>query len=127
MKVNDQREGSQNVASNEDGNRELILHVDEFESGVPDGIIELIDELPFIKGGEDPQELALIEEGRCVCCHRACGTDTTLVINNEGIQALLCSGPCHGDLLVMGYLYEQTHDVLQSVAIRSQMTPGGND
>lgn len=91
---------------------------------LPDHIIRIVEELPFVVGGEEANELNLIQEGRCVACECDLGEDTVVVVNGEGIQALVCGGACHDDMMIYGYLTEQVKDLVDRVQMRRNVTEG---
>lgn len=110
----------------EDEGRCFNLDLDKFESGdeIPDQVVEIIDQNPFIVGGESSEELNAIESGLCICCSRPLGTDTIVSLGGDGIITIVCSGPCHDDLMIIGYLHEQLKDAIERVNMRLNLTDG---
>lgn len=108
---------------------EVKLDVDQFEDRgeVPDDIVELISDTPFIRGpNETDEEMHIIETGRCPCCRRPLGSRTLLLIDDSGIQAIACSSPCLDDLTILGFLHETSADILGNIHMRHNVT-GGHD
>lgn len=112
--------------ADENDRQEVILHPDHFADvdNIPDNIIELIDQFPFIVGGESDEELAIVKQGICACCRRAMGEHTHIVLDGQGILSLTCSGVCHDDLMILGYLHEQATDVISRMEMRHNLTEG---
>jgi hypothetical protein len=114
------------VADQDESSRELKLDLDQFRNAgeIPDEVADLIDKFPFIIGGEDTDELQLIQEGMCIICRTAMGEATTLVLDDQGIISIVCSGVCHSDAMVASYLHEQMNDLMDRIRHRHELKEG---
>lgn len=119
-----EREETQVASERSAGDRYMQLELDKFVNldEIPDPIIELIDQCPFVIGGESDVELDHIQTGVCVCCKRPLGESTMISVYGEGISSIVCSGPCHDDLMIVGYLHEQMRDLIERVEMRQNLT-----
>lgn len=114
------------MADQDESRRELTLQLDNFREPemLPDEIAELLDIFPFIIGGEDDNELELIQEGMCIVCRTTLGEATTLALDNAGITSIVCSGVCHTDAMIAGFLHEQMGDLMDRVRHRHELKEG---
>lgn len=62
--------------------------------------------------------LAPLEAGKCMTCGSPLGETTVIIINNKGITAGYCGGPCMQDMAVLGWLQEEHDDVVDRVKFR---------
>jgi len=107
-----------------DGEQIPLALPDECIERLPDNIVDIVEGLPFVVGGEEARELNLIQEGKCIACECDLGENTMVIVNAEGIQTLVCGGACHDDMMIYGFLTEQVRDLLDRVAMRRNVTEG---
>lgn len=60
----------------------------------------------------------LVRHGRCMTCERRLGKHANFIITKIGIVGGYCSGVCHADMAVLGYLQEQHQDLSQRIDFR---------
>ena len=59
----------------------------------------------FTHMGDDEQRIYdLVRNGRCMTCEQPLGEHSNFIISRAGIVGGYCSGVCHSDMAVMGFL-----------------------
>lgn len=84
--------------------RRLVEHV-----GFPE--ITDIDE-------DEAKIYELVRHGRCMTCEQRLGQHANFIITKIGIVGGYCSGVCHSDMAVLGFLQEQHQDMTQKIDFR---------
>lgn len=91
-------------------------------ANVPDNVrslFEIIGVIDTSDSSEDIQQIvAPLEEGMCMTCGTQLGETTVVIVNNKGITAGYCGGPCMQDMAVLGWLQEEHDDVVDRVRFR---------
>lgn len=64
-----------------------------------------------------------MKHGRCMTCEKPLGKDANVIVTRVGIVGAYCSGVCHSDMAVMGYLQETFDDITEKVALRNLAMP----
>jgi hypothetical protein len=65
--------------------------------------------------------------GYCMTCGGVLGKDANVIVNRYGIVAAYCSGVCHSDMAVMGFLQEQHDDISTAISMRGKGIPQADE
>jgi len=65
---------------------------------------------------------AHMRAGTCMTCQATLGSSTVLIVNKKGIGAAYCGGACLQDMAVLGWLQEETSDIVDRVQFRGGHT-----
>lgn len=77
----------------------------------------------------DPEEQKVYDkarEGKCMTCDCALAETGNFIVTKQGIVAAYCSGVCHSDMAVLGYLQEQHAEISDRIEFREGGGSGGN-
>jgi len=105
---------------------------------VPDHLRKVVEATGFIQFGETVQNdedeeaiYARMRAGKCMTCAQDLGENTNFIINRHGVVGAYCSGVCHSDMAILGYLGEQHTEIMEQVKFRMTGTadsaPGDDD
>lgn len=91
---------------------------------LPYNMRKLVEAVGFPKFENMDEDEARIYElarsGRCMTCEATLGENANVIISRYGIVGAYCSGVCHSDMAIMGYLQEQHGDLVQKVDFRKE-------
>ena len=85
---------------------------------------------PFLSSELDDEEreiYELIRHGRCMTCKKVLGRNANFIVSRYGIVGGYCSGVCHSDMAVMGFLQETFEDMHQKIEFRGSAEPAVED
>ncbi len=89
---------------------------------VPANVATLMQSVGIIEEdqvGDDANEmLDPLRNGYCMTCGCELGAQIVILINNRGIVAGYCSGPCLQDQAVLGWIQEQHDDIRDNIRFR---------
>lgn len=95
---------------------------DHVPDGVPANVATLLQSIGIIDEelvGDDANEmLEALRRGFCMTCGCELGEQVVILVNNRGIVAGYCSGPCLQDQAVLGWIQEQHDDIVDSINFR---------
>lgn len=94
---------------------------------VPDKVRELAEAAGLLDELADPDTEAMYNKTRlgiCMTCNSELGDNAMLLINQSGLGAAYCGGPCLQDLALVGWLGEQHDDVIQRIDFRGGRSDG---
>ena len=78
----------------------------------------------FTHMGDDEQRIYdLVRNGRCMTCEQPLGEHSNFIISRAGIVGGYCSGVCHSDMAVMGFLQQVHDDLTEQIKFRGQQHP----
>lgn len=72
---------------------------------------------------EEAKIYELMTHGRCMTCEKPLGQHTSFIIARPGIVGAYCSGVCHADMSVLGFLQETHDDIQEKVKLRHLAMP----
>lgn len=100
---------------------------DDF-AGLPHNLQTLIRKIGFPEFTELDEDEAriydLVRHGRCMTCERPLGKDSNFIISRYGIVGGYCSGICHSDMAIVGWLQEQHGDIAEKIEFRKNTVDG---
>jgi hypothetical protein len=95
-------------------------------SGVPYNVRKLIEGVGIPNEErlrEEPDDIKALFElartGHCMTCEKELGKHTIVSINRQGIIAVYCSGQCHDDMVVLGFIQETHDDMQEKIRLRN--------
>lgn len=71
--------------------------------------------------GMDDEESEIydrVKHGRCMTCNGVMGEHANFIVTTHGIVGGYCSGQCHSDMAVLGFLQEQYDDLTSAISFR---------
>jgi len=89
---------------------------------LPDHLRALVENIGFIPLQPEDEDEAriytLMRAGKCMTCRGDLEERSNFIIDRHGIIGAYCSGQCHADMAVLGFLGEQHDDIITSVKFR---------
>lgn len=87
-------------------------------------LVKAVGFADFVNMASDEQEIYdRARNGRCMTCEGQLGKNSNVIVNRFGIVAAYCSGQCHSDMAIMGFLQETHDDLTSQIAFRGEQHP----
>lgn len=78
----------------------------------------------FDRMPDDEKEIYdLARNGHCMTCKGSLGENANFIVNKFGIVGAYCSGVCHSDMAILGFLQQTHDDITSQVRFRGSQTP----
>jgi len=96
--------------------------VDRYFSELPYNLKRLVKAVgfPSFQSLEDDevQIYERLQRGFCMTCGQRLGKTANFIISTHGIVAGYCSGICHSDMAVMGFLQQEHDEIVTAIKMR---------
>jgi hypothetical protein len=88
------------------------------------GLIKYVGFAAFTNMDDDEKEVYdRIRHGHCMTCEGALGKHANFIVTRAGIVGGYCSGVCHSDMAVMGFLQTTHDDITAQIRFRGNRHP----
>lgn len=89
-------------------------------------LVEGVGFAEFVDMSEDEASIYdRVRHGLCMTCEGHLGKNSNFIISRIGIVGGYCSGQCHSDMAVLGFLQEQHDDITSAIKFRGGGGDGG--